>query len=61
MKKTFITGGAGEAGSYLAELLIAKGCEGHCMVHRASSFNSDRIGHLCMDDRIKHNLYSMAI
>ena len=53
MKKALITGITGQDGSYLAELLIAKGYEVHGMVRRASSFNRDRIDHLCTNDKIK--------
>ena len=53
MKKAFITGITGQDGSYLAELLLEKGYEVHGMVRRASSFNRDRIDHLCTNDKIK--------
>jgi GDPmannose 4,6-dehydratase len=41
-----ITGITGQDGSYLAELLLAKGYEVHGVVRRASHFNTDRIDHL---------------
>ncbi|MBO7721698.1 MAG: GDP-mannose 4,6-dehydratase [Kiritimatiellae bacterium] len=52
MKKALITGITGQDGSYLAELLLAKGYEVHGVVRRASSFNRERIDHLCLDPAI---------
>ena len=49
MKSALITGITGQDGSYLAELLLAKGYEVHGIVRRASSFNTDRIDHLYED------------
>lgn len=46
MKKAFITGITGQDGSYLAELLLAKGYEVHGIVRRSSSVGRDRIDHL---------------
>ncbi len=46
MKRALITGITGQDGSYLSELLIAKGYEVHGIVRRASSFNTRRIDHL---------------
>ncbi len=43
MKKALITGVTGQDGSYLAELLLAKGYEVHGVVRRSSSFNSARL------------------
>ena len=45
-KKAFITGITGQDGSYLAELLLAKGYEVHGLVRRVSTFNRWRIDHL---------------
>lgn len=45
-KKALITGITGQDGSYLAELLLAKGYEVHGIIRRSSSFNTDRIEHL---------------
>ena len=42
-KKALITGITGQDGSYLAELLLAKGYEVHGLVRRSSSFNTWRI------------------
>ena len=46
MKKTLITGITGQDGSYLAELLLAKGYEVHGMVRRSSEEKFERISHL---------------
>ncbi|MDZ4801392.1 MAG: GDP-mannose 4,6-dehydratase [Bryobacteraceae bacterium] len=46
MKRALITGITGQDGSYLAELLIAKGYEVHGIVRRASSPNLGRIDHI---------------
>ena len=47
--KAFITGITGQDGSYLAELLLAKGYEVHGLIRRASTFNTQRIDHLYLD------------
>jgi GDPmannose 4,6-dehydratase len=49
LKKAIITGITGQDGSYLAELLIAKGYEVHGIKRRTSLFNTDRIDHLYQD------------
>jgi GDP-mannose 4,6-dehydratase len=49
MKRALITGITGQDGSYLAELLIAKGYEVHGIVRRSSTFNTERIDHLYKD------------
>ena len=46
MNKALITGITGQDGSYLAELLLAKGYEVHGVIRRASTFNTSRIDHL---------------
>ncbi len=46
MKKAIITGITGQDGSYLAELLLAKGYEVHGLVRRASTETFERINHL---------------
>lgn len=48
-KRAFITGITGQDGSYLAELLLAKGYEVHGLIRRASTFNTSRIDHLYVD------------
>src|SRR6476469_3539463 len=52
MKKALITGITGQDGSYLAELLLAKGYEVHGIIRRASTFNTGRIDHLYKDSHI---------
>ena len=49
MKKALITGITGQDGSFLTELLLAKGYQVHGIVRRASTFNTDRIQHLYRD------------
>ena len=51
MKKALITGITGQDGSYLAELLLAKGYEVHGIIRRASLINTHRIDHIY--DQIK--------
>ena len=48
-KRALITGITGQDGSYLTELLLAKGYEVHGVVRRASLFNTDRIDHVYHD------------
>ena len=43
MRRAFITGITGQDGSYLAELLLAKGYEVHGLVRRTSVLSRDRI------------------
>ena len=50
MKRALITGITGQDGSYLAELLLAKGYEVHGLVRRSSTFNRERIDHLRSDE-----------
>ena len=52
MKKALITGITGQDGSYLAELLLAKGYEVHGIIRRASTFNTERIDHLYQDPHV---------
>jgi len=54
MKKALITGITGQDGSYLAELLLAKGYEVHGIKRRASSFNTQRIDHIYQDPHVDH-------
>jgi GDPmannose 4,6-dehydratase len=49
MKTAVITGITGQDGSYLAELLLAKGYEVHGLIRRSSNFNTHRIDHLYID------------
>lgn len=52
MKKALITGITGQDGSYLAELLLAKGYEVHGLIRRSSQFNTGRIDHLYQDPHV---------
>jgi GDPmannose 4,6-dehydratase len=49
VKVALITGITGQDGSYLAELLLAKGYEVHGIVRRSSSFNTDRLDGIYQD------------
>jgi GDPmannose 4,6-dehydratase len=49
MKKALITGISGQDGSYLAELLLAKGYEVTGVVRRSSSFNTERLDGIYQD------------
>ena len=49
IKYALITGVPGQDGSYLAEFLLEKNYEVHGIKRRWSSFNTDRIDHLCQD------------
>jgi GDPmannose 4,6-dehydratase len=48
-KRALITGITGQDGSYLAELLLAKGYEVYGAIRRSSSFNTGRIDHIYQD------------
>jgi GDPmannose 4,6-dehydratase len=54
VKKALITGVTGQDGSYLAELLLAKGYEVHGIVRRASSFNTERLRVIYQDPHEDH-------
>lgn len=49
VRRALVTGITGQDGSYLAELLLAKGYEVHGLIRRASTFNTARIDHLYLD------------
>jgi len=51
-KVALITGVTGQDGSYLADLLLAKGYDVHGIKRRTSLFNTDRIDHLCCDPHV---------
>jgi GDPmannose 4,6-dehydratase len=53
-KCAFITGITGQDGSYLAELLLAKGYEVHGLIRRSSTFNTSRIDHIFQDPHEKN-------
>ena len=48
-KCALVTGITGQDGSYLAELLLAKGYEVHGLIRRSSTFGTQRIEHLYRD------------
>jgi GDPmannose 4,6-dehydratase len=48
-KRALITGITGQDGSYLTELLLAKGYEVHGVIRRTSTFNTDRLEHIYQD------------
>ncbi|QDT55858.1 GDP-mannose 4,6-dehydratase [Caulifigura coniformis] len=52
-KKALITGITGQDGSYLAELLLAKGYDVYGVIRRSSSFNTGRIDHIYQDPHEK--------
>ncbi|MFH1894369.1 MAG: GDP-mannose 4,6-dehydratase [Patescibacteria group bacterium] len=51
-KKAFITGFAGQDGSYLTELLLNKGYEVHGLLRWDSVFTTQRIDHLYQDPHV---------
>ena len=53
MPTAFITGITGQDGSYLAEFLLEKGYEVHGVMRRSSSFNTERIEHLYLDEWVR--------
>ncbi|MBK9138383.1 MAG: GDP-mannose 4,6-dehydratase [Verrucomicrobia bacterium] len=55
MKKALITGITGQDGSYLAELLLAKGYEVHGIIRRASTFNTGRLDSIYADPHTPAN------
>ena len=56
-KIALITGITGQAGSYLAELLLQKGYTVHGVIRRASSFNTGRIDKLYADRRFDDRFF----
>ena len=55
--KAFITGITGQDGSYLTELLLAKGYIVHGLIRCCSTFNTSRIDHLYEDKTFKSRLF----
>jgi GDPmannose 4,6-dehydratase len=49
VKRALVTGVTGQDGSYLAELLLAKGYEVHGLIRRASTFNTQRLDPIYRD------------
>jgi GDPmannose 4,6-dehydratase len=56
-RRALITGVTGQDGSYLAELLIAKGYEVHGLRRRSSTFGTGRIEHLIFGDAPRLHLH----
>jgi len=54
VKKALITGITGQDGSFLTELLLAKGYQVHGIKRRSSLFNTARIDHLYQDPHVEH-------
>jgi GDPmannose 4,6-dehydratase len=52
MKRALITGVTGQDGSYLAELLLAKGYEVYGVVRRSSTFNTERLDKIYQDPHV---------
>ena len=59
MKKALITGITGQDGSYLAELLLAKGYAVHGIIRRASSFNTGRLDPIYQDPQASEKRLSL--
>jgi len=59
MKKALITGITGQDGSYLAELLLAKGYEVHGIKRRSSLFNTERVDHIYQDPHVHDRRFTM--
>ena len=57
MPVALITGITGQDGSFLAEFLLEKGYEVHGIIRRSSTFNTERIEHLYLDEWVRdmHN------
>ena len=53
MPTALITGVTGQDGSFLAEFLIDKGYDVHGIIRRSSSFNTERIEHLYLDEWVR--------
>ena len=58
-KRALITGVTGQDGSYLSELLLAKGYEVHGVKRRSSSFNTQRVDHLYQDPHESGNRFRL--
>ena len=60
MQTACITGITGQAGSYLADLLIAKGYKVYGLKRRASSINTSRLDHIYIDPHIDNSRLELA-
>src|SRR5215470_18662684 len=52
VRRALITGVTGQDGSYLVELLLAKGYEVHGIIRRSSSFNTGRLDAVYQDPHV---------
>src|SRR3569832_39284 len=52
-KRALITGVTGQDGAYLAEFLLNKNYEVHCIIRRSSLYNTDRIDHQYEDPHVE--------
>ena len=59
MKRALVTGTTGQDGSYLVELLLAKGYEVHGLKRRSSSFNTGRIEEAVRSEGHRPDRFSM--
>ncbi len=56
-RRALITGVTGQDGSYLSELLLAKGYEVHGVKRRSSSLNTNRLDHIYKDPHNDSNFF----
>ena len=56
-KVAMITGITGQDGSYLSELLVAKGYMVHGLIRRSSSFSTGRLEHLYVDPNLSGRFF----
>jgi GDPmannose 4,6-dehydratase len=56
MKSALTSGIIGKEGSYLADLLLRKGCDVHRIIRRSTSFNTARIDHIYYKDPHKSGM-----
>jgi GDPmannose 4,6-dehydratase len=59
MKSALITGITGQDGSYLSDLLLAKGYHVHGVMRRSSTFNTARIDHLYTDPHDNNGRFTL--
>jgi len=57
--RALVTGITGQDGSYLAELLLAKGYEVFGIKRRSSSFNTERVDHIYQDPHVDQRRFTM--
>ena len=56
-----ITGITGQDGAYLAELLLSKGYNVHGIKRRSSTFNTQRIDHICEYGKASHKKHKLFL